>query len=95
MPYSSGGRPATAFSPMLGISRPSYAQTSLPSSFLTTRGATSTYFAGRRPSNMCGGSTAWSSTLTRIMSSSRTRSPLSAADADVRIPGTRIAKGRA
>ncbi len=54
MPYSSGGRPATAFSPMLGISRPSYAQTSLPSSFLTTRGATSTYSAGRRPSNMCG-----------------------------------------
>src|SRR5207302_5919599 len=28
-----------------------------------------------RPSNMCAGSTAWSSTLTRIMSSRRTRSP--------------------
>ena len=33
MPYSSGGRPATALSPMFGISLPSYTQTSLPSSW--------------------------------------------------------------
>ena len=39
MPYSSGGRPATALSPMLGISRPSKRQTSVPSSLRTTTGA--------------------------------------------------------
>ena len=33
MPYSSGGRPATALSPMFGSSWPSYDQTSVPSSF--------------------------------------------------------------
>ena len=62
------------------------------------RGATSTYLLGSRPSNMSGGSTTWSSTLTRIRSSSRTRlappcrrssAPcLSAPDVGVRIPGT-------
>ena len=31
MLYSSGGRPATALSPMFGITLPSYSQTSMPS----------------------------------------------------------------
>src|SRR5207253_5113582 len=75
MLYSSGGRPATALSPMLGISLPSYTQTSVPSARLTLLGACSFHFAGRWLSNMPGGSTTWSSTLTRIRSSSCMRSP--------------------
>ena len=39
-------------------------------------GARSWYLAGSRPSNMSGGSTTWSSTLTRIRSSVRIRLPL-------------------
>ena len=46
MPYSSGGRPATALSPMLGIALPSNTQTSLPSSMRTTSGARSPHLAG-------------------------------------------------
>ena len=69
MPYSSGGRPATALSPMLGISLPSNTHTSLPSSAASTFGARSASLAGRCPSNRSGGSTTWSSTLTRIRSS--------------------------
>ena len=38
MPYSSGGRPATALRPMLGTSMPLKAQTSVPSSLCTTCG---------------------------------------------------------
>ena len=68
MPYSSRGRPATALSPMLGITAPLNTQTSAPSSVWTTLGAWSAYLAGTRPSNSVGGSTRWSSTLTRIMS---------------------------
>src|SRR5438067_6144910 len=71
MPYSSGGRPATALRPMLAISRPRNVHTSLPSSFWTTRGATSAYSDGTRAVNRSGGSTKWSSTLTRIRSSVR------------------------
>ncbi len=41
MPYSSGVRPATAFSPMLGTSMPWKRQTSVPSSLRTTWGASS------------------------------------------------------
>src|SRR3954468_20156818 len=69
MPYSAGGRPATAFRPMLGSSAPRNAQTSVPSSLRTGFGASSAYLAGRRPSHMSGGSTTWSSTLTRMRSS--------------------------
>src|SRR5438270_6888128 len=71
MPYSSGGRPATALSPMLAISRPRNVHSSVPSSFWTTRGATSAYLAGMRAVNRSGGSTRWSSTLTRMSSSVR------------------------
>src|SRR5581483_7799797 len=76
MPYSAGGRPATALSPMFGSSWPRNDKTSVPSSFVTTRGASSAYFAGRWPSHMPGGSTTWSSTETRIMSSSCMGVPL-------------------
>ncbi len=46
MPYSSLGRPATAFSPMLGIFEPSNSQTSEPSLVRMTFGARSRYLAG-------------------------------------------------
>ena len=69
MPYSSGGRPATAFKPTLGIWLPSNSQTSLPSVLRSRRGALSFHFSGRWLSNMSGGSQTWSSTLTRIISS--------------------------
>ncbi len=39
MPYSSGGRPATALSPMFGITLPSNSHTSMPSSLWTIFGA--------------------------------------------------------
>jgi hypothetical protein len=39
--YSSGGRPATAFSPMFGSSAPSNAQTSMPVSLRISLGARS------------------------------------------------------
>jgi hypothetical protein len=68
MPYSSLGRPATALSPMLGMIEPLNVQTSLPSSVRTTLGAWSACLAGRRSWKTSGGSTRWSSTLTRIMS---------------------------
>ena len=76
IPYSSGGRPATALSPMLGICWPSKTHTSVPSALCTRRGARSFQRAGRRPSHMSGGSTTWSSTLTRIRSSIFTGSSL-------------------
>src|SRR5918996_1948137 len=77
MLYSSGRRPATALSPMLGITLSSYTQTSMPSR-CTFFGAYSIHFSGRWPSKRSGGSTTWSSTLTRIRSSARIVSPLSA-----------------
>src|SRR5262249_18228354 len=77
MLYSSGGRPATAFSPMLGITLSSYTQTSMPSR-CTFFGANSIHLSGRWPSKRSGGSTTWSSTLTRIMSSALMGTPLSA-----------------
>src|SRR5436305_5048297 len=55
---------------MLGISLPSYTQTSVPSARLTLLGAMSFHLSGKWFSNMSGGSTTWSSTLTRIRSSS-------------------------
>ena len=75
MPYSSGGRPATAFSPTFGMTAPSNVQTSSPRSLWTIFGAWSLYFSGRWPSNMSGGSTTWSSTLTRMRSSAFTVRP--------------------
>src|SRR2546421_10272005 len=69
-PYSAGGRPATAFSPMLGSSAPWKDHTSVPLSLVTSFGASSTYFDGRWSRHMSGGSTTWSSTETRIRSSS-------------------------
>src|SRR5436190_9080126 len=69
MPYSAGGRPPTAFDPMVGSSLPRNDHTSVPSAFVTSLGTSSAYFAGRRSSHMPGGSTTWSSTETRIMSS--------------------------
>src|SRR5205823_600094 len=46
-------------------------QASLPSSRCTRRGASSRHRSARWDSNMSGGSTTWSSTLTRIRSSMR------------------------
>src|SRR6266511_2902071 len=88
MLYSSGGRPATALSPMLGISAPSYTHTSVPSSLRTDLGANCIHFSRRCPSNRSRGSTTWSSTLTRIRSSARIGSPVHPVftDADVRLP---------
>src|SRR2546423_3040242 len=54
---------------MFGISLPSYSHTSVPSSLRRMWGARSRHFDGRCLSNMSGGSTTWSSTLTRIRSS--------------------------
>ena len=55
-------RPATAFWPTWKWRSPSNSQTSRPASSTTTFGARSCSAAGRRPSNMWGGSTRWSST---------------------------------
>src|SRR4051794_33724867 len=60
---------------MFGISLPSNTQTSLPSGLRMFFGALSRHFAGTWLSNMFGGSTTWSSTLTRIMSSTRMGAP--------------------
>src|SRR5215472_12172187 len=79
IPYSSGRRPATAFSPTFGICCPSNTQTSLPSCLWTSRGARSFHFASRWRSHMSGGSQTWSSTLTRIMSFICMATPPSAA----------------
>ena len=89
-PYSSFGRPATAFSPMFGITAPLNIHTSLPSSVCSTRGAASAYFAGTRPSNMSGGSTTWSSTLMKIMSSTFMRCPSEPALVDRALPGMNL-----
>src|SRR5205085_8834549 len=76
MPYSSGGRPATALSATFEISWPSYAHAFVPSARVMNFGARSAYFSGRRPSKRCGGSTTWSSTLTKTMSSMFMAPPL-------------------
>src|SRR3954464_5870112 len=60
---------------MFGISLPSNTHTSLPSGLRMFFGALSRHFAGTWLSNMSGGSTTWSSTLTRIMSSTRIGAP--------------------
>src|SRR3954451_18679735 len=60
---------------MFGISLPSKTQTSLPSGLRMFFGALSRHLAGTWLSNMFGGSTTWSSTLTRIMSSTRMGAP--------------------
>ena len=54
MLYSSGGRPATAFSPMLGISASWYTQTSVPLSLWMLRGAYCFHLSGRWASNIVG-----------------------------------------
>src|SRR5437660_925013 len=71
MPYSSGGRPVTALSPTFGMSKSRNTHRSVPSGMCSIRGAMSLYFAGTWFSKRSGGSTTWSSTLTRIMSSMR------------------------
>src|SRR4051794_17695897 len=68
-PHSDFGHDTTAFRPTTPVWFPRYIQRSMPLSSLTTRGASSTYLAARRPSNMLGGSTTWSSMLTRTRSS--------------------------
>src|SRR6187399_880079 len=68
-PHSDFGHDTTAFRPTTPVWLPRYIQRSTPLSSFTTRGASSTYLAGRRPSNMLGGSTTWSSMLTRTRSS--------------------------
>ena len=92
MPYSSTGRPATALSPMLVASLPSKRHISVPSSRTSTRGAWSAKRAGSRPSNMSGGSTTWSSTLTSTRSSSCMAPPAvrRAARPDAPFPDTRV-----
>src|SRR6185295_11720158 len=47
---------------------------------VTTRGVSAAHLAGTRPSNMFGGSTTWSSMLTRIRSSRFTGASLPASD---------------
>ena len=71
MPYSSLGRPATALSPMLGIiGAVEHPDVGAVRRVRTTlRRLVARSCAGMWPSNMSGGSTRWSSTLTRIMSS--------------------------
>ena len=76
MPYSSGGRPTTAFRPMFGICLPSKTQTSLPSFLRTTAARAPCTAPAGGCSNMSGGSTTWSSTLTRIRSSARMKDVL-------------------
>ncbi len=75
IPYSSLGRPATAFNPMLGIRTPLKTHTSLPLANRSTRGASAWMEAGSRPSKRSGGSTRWSSTLIITMSSARMSVP--------------------
>src|SRR5687767_12019649 len=54
---------------MLGSSWPPKDQTSVPSGLVTSFGARSAQRGSRWPSNTSGGSTTWSSTLTRTRSS--------------------------
>src|SRR3954454_4144838 len=68
-PHSSLGQLTTALSPMEPISWPSNCHFSLPSAPITMCGNRSRYLAGPWRSNMSGGSTTWSSMLTRIRSS--------------------------
>ena len=69
MPYSSWGRPETAFRPKFGNSTPSNSHISRPVAVSTMRGARSANRSGRRPSNIVDGSTRWSSTLMSTRSS--------------------------
>ena len=69
IPYSSLGRPATALSATFGMTVSRNFHMSEPSGLCTRRGASSRYFFDRWFLNMFGGSTQWSSTLIRIMSS--------------------------
>src|SRR5918997_143819 len=69
MPYSSLGRPATALSAAVSMTTVPNVQTSLPSSLRRSLGARSRYVAGRWLTNRSGGSIRWSSTLTRMRSS--------------------------
>src|SRR5512144_171777 len=62
-------------------------QTSSPLSVRMTRGAASAYLAATRPSNMSGGSTTWSSTLMKIISSTCMQ-PARYLWQDPRMPGT-------
>src|SRR6478609_1748916 len=80
---------------MFGSSWPSYNQTSLPLAFWMTLGARSLYLAGRWLANMSGGSTTWSSTDTRIMSSVRMEVPLGCGERPTLPPtsDTRVSSG--
>ena len=68
-PHSSAGQDTTALSPLTPCGLPWYIHWSTPLSSVTTIGASSLYLAGTWLRNMSGGSTTWSSMLTRIRSS--------------------------
>ena len=69
-PHSSDGHPTVAAMPNgVEVASPWNTHSSVPSSLRTTLGAWSRHFAGTWFSNMSGGSTMWSSMLTRIISS--------------------------
>ena len=69
MPYSSRGRPATAFKPMFGMVCPLNTHTSLPSGEPLHAGRPVLIFGRQTALEEVGGSTRWSSTLTMIKSS--------------------------
>src|SRR4051794_40438651 len=75
MPHSSLGHDTTALRPTTPVGRPRYIQRSTPCSSVTTRGTSSACLAATRPANMSGGSTTWSSMLTRRRSSRFTGVP--------------------
>ena len=68
-PHSSAGQDTTALSPLTPCGLPWYIHWSTPLSSVTTTGASGLYLAGTWLRNMSGGSTTWSSMLTRIRSS--------------------------
>src|ERR1700754_3121320 len=72
-PHSSAGQDTTAFSPLTPCGLPWYIHWSTPLSSTTTIGASALYLAGTWRRNMSGGSTTWSSMLTRIRSSASIR----------------------
>ena len=73
-PYSSGGRPATAFKPTLGTSAPGTTRCRPVLSLRMTR-RDGLVLRREVASNMSGGSTTWSSTETRTRSFSSTEGP--------------------
>ena len=62
--HSSSTRPAAPFANRIGMRLSSRIHQGTPSSSVSTRGASAAYSAGMRPTNVCGGSSTWSSTDT-------------------------------